>query len=153
MKKLAFAFLLVASPALAETAQITVRDANVALNALSAISAGNQRMSKDGAPPAQFDFTPSVKLAIARDIARLRAALRPHIEEMQEIKTRLCPDRDPEKCGAGEMAKLAAAGREIDARALSVDLVMLNESDFSLDRNAISPDVLSGLGAVAPFVK
>lgn len=135
-------------------AQITIAEAIATRGALAALSGGYQKIIKDGANEhaiqTQYEFSPGVRAAIARDIVRLQAVLQPAMMEAQQALKAICPTgltKCPDDAAEAYRKEEAASLK----RTLVVDFVRLTEQDLALDKNPIPPETLAALGAAATF--
>ena len=156
MKKLLLSLALLmglTGAASAEVVKISVADAISAMDGLASIDAGYERI-KDGANErvvtAHHELLANVKAGMAKDIARLRAALTPVMDEYNAVRASLCPD-GVERCQGENRKKSDAEFAAVMRRELSLDLILFTDADF--EKYAIRPLILSRLGPLLPGLK
>ena len=154
--------VLFISPALAEPTKIKAKDALAAYTALAEIGKGFQHVIKDGGVdktvPEQFDFSDNTRSSIAKNIVRLSDAYSPLQKEYAATVRALCPQGAEKLLDGTDKCKdnRAQVDKETEAfsdRLIEVDIIQLSEADLKLGKNAISPNILAGLGIIIPSLK
>ena len=165
MKRLLIpALLLLATPAMAhaDSLTLTYTDAISAFNGLAALSSYPE-VVKDGGKEqvvqVPYSFSVNTRIAIARDIAAIRAAVAP-IEQALQANARAIQADPKYKTDAERTAASTAAVEQATKTPIKLDLTRLSMADIKLEINtAISPVMLTQLapilsdGGISPVVE